>query len=319
MQNEQVVFSMMLAPSAHNTQPWQFTMDRNTIDIFVDWERHLDVSDPEKRQLYVSLGCAIENGVIAGQHFGCNVSVTYFPQGESSAAPAARLTLTGDGERDQHMSDLYAALPDRRTNRQEYDGKPLTETERSALRSRQDAGVFFVENRKTIITFAQASEEGTSRTLSRKDFKEELSHWVRNNWTKQDDGMPGYAMGMPAPISLIAHLMVKIAPIHKQEAPKVKRQIESASAVAIIVTDEDNPQAWIKAGQTMERLWLEATVAHLAAAPLAAAIEAGKEERQAIREALSTDKYPQALLRIGHASSNNLQSTPRRTLEDVVK
>lgn len=311
-----VIPSMALAPSAHNTQPWRFIATNNQIDVFIDYSRHLTISDPTQRQLFISLGCAIENGVIAAKHWAYDVEVTYFPEGEGKDKPVARLKgLEGQAD-DAHVDELFSAIADRRTNRHFYDAKPLASSERASLDSRQDDDVIFIEDEVRLQKIADISAQATEKTLSRRDFKSELAQWVRNNWTSRHDGMPGYAMIMPAPLSLISSFMVRVAPIHKQEAPKTKQQVTSASAVAVIATPGDTTTDWLDAGRTLERLWLEATVAGLAAMPVVAAIEAGDDFRQQLQDAVSTNRHAQSMIRIGHNDKGILQATPRRQLED---
>ena len=230
-----------------------------------------------------------------------------------------RLTFTQQPARPSARQEgatdaLFAAIEQRRTDRSIYDGQPLSAAERAAITGAHKE-VLLVEDREQINVIAELTEQGTADTLSRRDFKEELSHWVRNNWTKQADGMPGYAMGIPAPLSLVSGFMVRFAPIHKQEAPKTKEQMRSASAVAIITTEHDTPADWVRAGQLLEVLWLNATTAHLAAAPLVAAVEAGESIRTALQQILATNLKPQSILRLGHTY---LKASPRRSVEDCL-
>lgn len=60
----------ILAPSTHNTLPWSFRIVGNGIDVFADRSRWLRVADPDQRELLLSVGCALENLVIAAEHFG---------------------------------------------------------------------------------------------------------------------------------------------------------------------------------------------------------------------------------------------------------
>ena len=60
----------ILAPSSHNSQPWKFNVTKDEILVFVDKSRRLQVADADQRELYVSLGCALENLIIAADHFG---------------------------------------------------------------------------------------------------------------------------------------------------------------------------------------------------------------------------------------------------------
>ena len=59
----------ILAPSTHNSQPWKFHIDNNTITIEPDLSLALRVSDPHNRHLLISLGCALENILIAADYY----------------------------------------------------------------------------------------------------------------------------------------------------------------------------------------------------------------------------------------------------------
>lgn len=318
---QRLVPSAVLAPSAHNTQPWRFHASGNTLDFFVDHARHLEISDPTSRQLFVSLGCSIANAAAAARYFGFEPIVEYFPAGEEADQPVARLAITYNRRLDagETIHGLFSAIEQRHTDRTLYGAEPLTPDERAQLPTCGAAGVVFIEDRATIAALAELTERATEATLSRPDFKLELSHWVRHNWTRQPDGMPGYAMGMPAPVSLLAPLMVRFAPIHRQEGPKTKQQIDSASAVAVFVSAADTPRAWLASGQQLEMLWLEATAAGLAAAPLVAAVEAGESIRRELQQQIHSTALPQSILRLGHSRAGRLRATPRRRLEDCLR
>lgn len=313
--------SAVLAPSAHNTQPWQFRVSQSALEFFVDRRRHLAVSDPAHRQLFISLGCAIENAAVAARYFGYEPQLRYFPDGQSEELPVARLTINADqrAQGNESTHELFSAIGQRRTDRTLYDAQPLTAAEHKHLPASTAPNLIFIEDRAAITALAQLTAQATEATLSRHDFKAELSHWVRHNWTRQPDGMPGYAMGIPAAVSLLAPLMVRFVPIHKQEGPKTRQQIESASAVAVIATSTDTPADWLNSGQLLEQIWLEATAAGLATAPLVAAVEAGAGIRAQLQETLRINLFPQSILRVGHSKQTNLRPTPRRTVEDCLR
>lgn len=316
--HQTILTAMTLAPSAHNTQPWLFSVRDNHIDVHIDWSRHLRVSDPTHRELYISLGCPIANAIVAAEDLRFKVDVAYFPDGEGEEKPVARLTLIPD-QPEPAEDALFRAIRHRRTDRSRYDGQPLQASEKAALASARNPWVLLIEDRRLIEEIGRLTEEGTFATLSRPDFKEELSHWVRNDWTRLPDGMPGYATGLPAPLSLVSSVMVRLAPIHKQEAPKTRQQIVSASAVAVIGSPQDTPTDWLKVGQLLQTLWLEATVTGLAAAPIVSAIEASPELRQKLQTILGTNLLPQSLIRIGHSARRQLRPTPRRSVANCLR
>lgn len=54
----------ILAPSTHNTQPWLFKVKDNSVEIYYDPKLKLPEADKEGRDLYISMGCLIENIII---------------------------------------------------------------------------------------------------------------------------------------------------------------------------------------------------------------------------------------------------------------
>ena len=66
-QFKEIIHYATLAPSGHNTQPWKFSIKDNSILIYPDYSRRLSVVDPDDHALFISLGCALENLVIAAE------------------------------------------------------------------------------------------------------------------------------------------------------------------------------------------------------------------------------------------------------------
>ena len=90
----------MLAPSSHNTQPWKFRIESNRIDLFMDEERWLKVCDGDQRELHISLGCCLENLLVAADHFGLGHQVEYLPDSSEPLHAASVEFMDGAPERD---------------------------------------------------------------------------------------------------------------------------------------------------------------------------------------------------------------------------
>jgi hypothetical protein len=76
----------ILAPSAHNRQPWIADLrEPSAITLFVDRARLLPETDPWFRQIMVSQGTFLEALVIALRERGIEPQVQLFPQGEFEA------------------------------------------------------------------------------------------------------------------------------------------------------------------------------------------------------------------------------------------
>ena len=72
---EHLIAYAVLAPSSHNSQPWKFTLKENKVILEPDLSRHLPESDANQRQMYISIGCALANFLIAGDFFGIDFSI----------------------------------------------------------------------------------------------------------------------------------------------------------------------------------------------------------------------------------------------------
>jgi nitroreductase len=83
---KEIIRYATMAPSGHNTQPWLFSINKNRMTIIPDYSRRLPVVDPDDHALFISLGCALENLIIAAQHFGFQSSITYDLNEEKSEA-----------------------------------------------------------------------------------------------------------------------------------------------------------------------------------------------------------------------------------------
>ena len=76
---QELVRNATLAPSSHNTQCWKFPVENDVITILPDLARRTPAVDPDDHHLYVSLGCAAENLVLAALANGLKGDVRFDP------------------------------------------------------------------------------------------------------------------------------------------------------------------------------------------------------------------------------------------------
>ena len=74
-----LVRAAVLAANAHNTQPWLFIVSGERIELFADMTRTIGAMDPLLREMHLSLGCALENLVLAGPPSGLTAQVVLLP------------------------------------------------------------------------------------------------------------------------------------------------------------------------------------------------------------------------------------------------
>jgi len=114
---ERIVAAGILASNPHNSQPWIFRITDSTIDLFADPERQIGMIDPFLREMYIGLGCALENMVLAAEAEGFSATVQLMPD-PADETHAAHFELINSSPL---LSDLYSAIPNRHTDRGTYD------------------------------------------------------------------------------------------------------------------------------------------------------------------------------------------------------
>ncbi|MEK6883506.1 MAG: nitroreductase, partial [Nanoarchaeota archaeon] len=67
----------ILAPSTHNSQPWLFKIKKSECQMYYDPRLVLPEADPKTRDLHISIGCAVENLILAAKYFNIFDSVSY--------------------------------------------------------------------------------------------------------------------------------------------------------------------------------------------------------------------------------------------------
>ena len=93
----------VLAPSAHNTQPWLFKVVPDGVEVYPDVTRRLAVIDPDDRTLLMSIGAAITNLRVAAAHFVFESSVLY-------EAGAGAISIDGQDIRGVTQESLRRAI-----------------------------------------------------------------------------------------------------------------------------------------------------------------------------------------------------------------
>ena len=112
-----------LAPSVHNTQPWWWRVNANLLELHADPDRQLTAADPHGRNMTISCGAALHQGVVAAEALGWPATVDRLPEGDPPG-PLATLRLHRGPQPDdaQHRLEL---LEERRTDRRRFTSWPV--------------------------------------------------------------------------------------------------------------------------------------------------------------------------------------------------
>jgi nitroreductase len=302
-----LIGAAVLAPSDWNTQPWRFEVDGSTIRIVADAKRALPVTDPDRRGMMVSLGAALENLLVAARAYGLRPAVSYLPHGGAAGVVAEVAWTNGEPRRDRA---LFAAIPDRRTNRRDYDGRAIFAQNRAQLAAQVPEGLFlhWLDDRDALRAVSDVVYEATHAQVMDARAEAERFAWMRfdDDARRRGDGIPSSALELAGPANWFAGRYFDpdswFLRFGAEFAAKQARgQVRSAGAVALLAASRHDDAQWLMGGQAYERFALKATQLGIALQPLSAPISVERRRPDLLRVFRATGEEPLMLVRLGHA------------------
>ncbi len=307
------------APSGHNTQPWIFKLTDSTIEIHPDFSKALPVVDGHHRELYISLGCALENLCIAANEFGYDAKTSIEVDDNSHSYIIAKLEKSR-----LQKNYLFDQIVKRQTNRSVYNNKLISsdtikELERISMEEHIDFQ-FFDKNTHNFNVLMNLVAEGNTQQLNDKAFKKELLEWIRFNKKQVEatkDGLTYEVMGTPATPGFIGKPIVKSFLKPDKQNKTDMQKINSSSHLVLFTVEHNNPENWINLGRVLERILLETTRLGIANAYLNQPCEVESVAESVQNQLQLGNKKPALLLRIGYA--NPLPYSPRKEVYEVIE
>jgi molybdopterin/thiamine biosynthesis adenylyltransferase/nitroreductase len=308
----------ILAPSTHNTQPWQFRIKDNKIEVLADMSRALPVSDPTNREMYLTLGTVLTNIVVTGHHFGFQTQVNRLPDQSNKSLIA---TIQFDpGQSQTELSSLFPAITQRHSNRHLYDLKPLPSAlldQIISLNGDPTLVITLLTDRVVINQIGELLASGSQQMMKDEAFRGELSAWLRHNATKEKDGMPGFTLGLDPIQAILGSFLIKNYDMGESQSQKDKELLLSSSALGVISASTDDPLSWVKAGELFEKILLLTTLKGVQHSVYASLVELG-DLHEKLESLLQLSGRAQLFFRLGYSDTESGLS-PRRPLSEVLK
>ena len=299
----------VLAPSSHNSQPWLFHVRDGTIRIYGDEHRWLKVCDPERRELHLSLGCALENLIVAGEYFGFGHLVRY-PEPEEHDGAAVTVTLHPGGRASQLRGlELFDAIRLRRTNHRPYDATPVPQQTLERLRRAcedPEIQILLTSDADVRIAAQELLARAEAEQFADRAFREELGYWIGQG-----------AFGTPWLLAKLEQMAITYLDVGRAAARRDARILASSPVFGVLWARRRDRATLVRAGRVFERLYLVATMHGLSLQPVSPIVQV-----PATRDALAAllpaaGAVPLQPFRLGFAESERVH-TPRRPLEEVL-
>jgi hypothetical protein len=298
------------APSIHNTQPWRFRVDDDTIELYADPTRKVRV-DPLGREMLISCGAALYGLRLAVRSLGYRPIVGLLPD-PAQMGLLARVQFGHAEPVTPIERQLLEAMPHRHTHRDQFADGPLPVGLMPALQHdalAEGATLAIIEHPG----FEQLTDivGGVSRRqnldpLARADVR----RWSRTRDSAARDGIPATALPTGT-----AHGPGRLAQRDFGAVGLLTPDGPPPAATVVLTTRRDGRADWLRAGQALHRLLLHAASRWVFASVYTQPFEAAAI-RDLIRARLALAGAPQVMLQLG--VSRTAHATPRRPPSDLI-
>jgi len=303
------------APSVHNTQPWRFVLKPDCVEIHADWNRQLRVLDPSRRQLLISCGCALFNARVALAALGYDAVVERLPE-PAQTSVIARISLPSSRSDWVPIAALEDAIDRRQSNRRNFEDETVSaEVSYDLVESAaaEGAQLFRIREAKDLLATASLSQQADAAENANPAYRAELRAWTSDDPTRRD-GVSAQA------VPHVTGESEDDIPVRDFDTRGFgwlpsKTQSSTRQSLFLLGTVSENEDSWLRAGEALERVWLEATKRGYVASLFTQVIEVPRT-RALLRDSLRLQMYPHVLLRIGRAPGTS--ASRRRAIGDVI-
>jgi nitroreductase len=300
----------ILAPSVKNSQPWAFSVQGNQIHLIADLRRSQAVADPGRRELYISLGCALENLLVAAEHFGLRHGVSYFPEPGQEELVATVLFAPGGVPSHARAGATLRAIVRRHNDNSVFRPVPVPEQLRLRLLAccvESELRIHLTDDRHFRRWIDALTLEADRVEFADPAFRRELGYWIGQG-----------VFGEPPLRARLGQMAVSHLDIGDVVAHQDHEIVASAPLIGLICAAADSHLDHVRTGQLFERLWLTATAMGVSIHPMSQTMRRAAL-RRAVGELLPSPGWvPQHLFRVGFSSWRDDHHTPRRPVDDVL-
>jgi hypothetical protein len=302
-----------LAANWRNSQPWRFRLLPDGIAVIPQYYPNNLAADGDGHNLYITLGCAVENMVQAAGAFGLHAEVAF---DRSSGAVMVALERAP-----QHAGPLFEAIPQRRSTRADYDGRALAGEELRRLETAaRGSGVSVLlqttpKAREDLLGFLAAA---ICARPDNADFVYDLTTWMRFSYREALDTRNGLFVALldqPLLREPVGRVIARLVWCKTAQIWRLAREIRSSAGVAVLASDRNDPAHWIETGRSSQRFTLAATALGVKTAFIDASAAAVHDGGLAAHLGLSTIR-PCVLIRFGHGPE--VAHSLRRPVDQVL-
>ena len=333
-----IIHAALLAPSGDNIQPWKIRRSNEGFTVTLDTAKDSSLYNTGNRAGFTALGAMIENAVITAQSLNVSLECN-----EDFIEGIITCTL-GSAASDQTLALLAQEIPNRVTNRNQFEKRILSPDVKELLRQQNVLssplpGVEFKIIDAPCPQLTSAVSKNEKLLFENEKMHHEFFDTLR--WEPAPWGLPISTLALPLPGLLVFKLARNWDRFKKYNAllnfsdviPKQTATLYNhAGAYIVILGERSDNESFYHGGRLLERLWLASTAQGLSIQPMTGIIflhhalsidsrlALSKTEQNivensydAIQNAAETKKHILFALRIGYCSKPGIHSPLTRT------
>ena len=302
------------APSLHNSQPWRWVAEDDTVQLFLDKNRVLYSTDHSGREALIGCGAVLDHFQVAMAAAGWTANVDRFPNPNNplhlASVDFSPMKLVTEGHRRRANAILL-----RRTDRLPFVEPPDWDSFESQLRrsATSDAVRLDVIADDLRPELAQASQLTESLRLYDTSYHSEILWWTGP--FEDREGIPYSSLVSASEGDRVDVGRNFPVPHHGD------RRFEfghDQSKILVLSTYDNERASVLQGGEMLSAVLLEATMAGLATCTLTHITEL-RASRDIVATLIGQATTPQALIRVGLAPKieDLPPKTPRRPIDEV--
>lgn len=297
----------ILAPNPQNSQPWKFEIKKNKITILPDTSKRIKTIDNDSREIWISMGCVVENLIIAGENFGL------FGKEKVNTKKIEILFK----EKKPIKNKLFNYITKRVTNKKKAKRSLFKAEDIKKLKEipfAENTNAYLLEDKKDLAQVIKLINEANDILYSNEKYKHEIISWMRFNEyqsKKTMDGISYKTMGVPPISSKIGRIFMSFFLSPKFIKKSDEQKIKNSSGIIIITSKRNCDKCWINTGRTLQRILLLTTSFGMQYSFLNKPCQI-KKTRTKLKKI--TKDWPQIIIRLGHART--APHTKRKLIED---
>ncbi|WP_417346641.1 Acg family FMN-binding oxidoreductase [Ferrimonas sp.] len=306
----QMVHSAMLAPSSHNSQPWRFRLQDDSIELLADRSRALPVTDPDDRELHISCGCALMNMRLAAAKAKVGIEVQLLPDPDNPDL-LARVQQCPLLEEQPDLAQLADQIPHRHTVRTDYEpgfdqGELIADLRHWAKLEGVQLAVVSSEAQRQRI--ANLVAQGDRTLWADTAWRRELASWMMP--PNRGEGLAVSALWSP-----LVRAMIRWFNLGAMMARKSNQLVEKAPLLLVLSSCGDGPRQWLETGQALQSVLLGCCQRGYQGSFLNQPIQVASLRTRLSK--ITGLASPQILLRLGRPVEK-AEASPRRPLSGML-